>query len=382
MSHEMEQGCPRRTARPAATLPGKTLPGNLPPVVSRRPVVVDAAVACVWRSVGGLLLVLAVASTAVGQQWAEKMFDHTSHDFGSVARGAKIEHTFTIENKYEEDMHIAEVRSSCGCTTPTIDKQTLKTWEKAKIVASLDTRSFSGRKEAMLTVVFDGPFAAEVQLFVHAYIRPDVVIQPGSVQFGSIAEGTEAVQKVIVTYAGRADWQILKVESPCPYLEARATKTTAPAVGEVSYEVQVRLKPDAPAGYLREYLTLVTNDSPLPNDLREQPSRVPLAVEGVVVSAVTVRPSPLLLGVVATGQSVTRQLVVQGKEPFRITGIESSDPRLSCAVPDSEKALHLLPVTFAAGEAAGDVNATLRIQTSLGKAIEVPVNVRVGSAAP
>ena len=38
----------------------------------------------------------------LGQQWAKEMFDHTSHDFGTVARGAKMEHRFTLENIYEE----------------------------------------------------------------------------------------------------------------------------------------------------------------------------------------------------------------------------------------------------------------------------------------
>ena len=37
------------------------------------------------------------------------MFDHTTHDFGVVARGAKVEHRFVVENNYEEDIHIESV---------------------------------------------------------------------------------------------------------------------------------------------------------------------------------------------------------------------------------------------------------------------------------
>ena len=67
------------------------------------------------------------------------MFAATSHDFGHVARGAKAEFAFELQNVYEEDIHILDVRTSCGCTTPTITKPTLKTWEKGSIVATLNT---------------------------------------------------------------------------------------------------------------------------------------------------------------------------------------------------------------------------------------------------
>ena len=86
------------------------------------------------------------------QDWAKAMFDRTTHDFGVVARGAKVEHRFVVENSYEEDAHIKSVSSSCGCSTPQVTKQLLKTWEKAEIVVTLDTRGFLGRKDATITV--------------------------------------------------------------------------------------------------------------------------------------------------------------------------------------------------------------------------------------
>ena len=46
--------------------------------------------------------------------WAKAMFDHLSHDFGVVARGAKVEYRFVVKNPYNEDMQIESVRSSAG----------------------------------------------------------------------------------------------------------------------------------------------------------------------------------------------------------------------------------------------------------------------------
>ena len=79
------------------------------------------------------LAVVLLASAAPAQEWARKMFENTSHDFGTVARGAKVEHAFTVENIYEEDAEISEIRSTCGCTNTKISQRQLKTWEKARI---------------------------------------------------------------------------------------------------------------------------------------------------------------------------------------------------------------------------------------------------------
>ena len=63
----------------------------------------------------GLLVVLATSGLAQGQDSARKMFETTSHDFGNVARGARVEYLFKFQNPYKEDADIIDVRSSCGC---------------------------------------------------------------------------------------------------------------------------------------------------------------------------------------------------------------------------------------------------------------------------
>src|SRR6188768_1949121 len=125
------------------------------------------------------IVLLASTRALPAKEWAQKMFHVTSHDFGHLARGAKAEFSFELQNLYEEDVHIADVRTSCGCTTPTITKPTLKTWEKGSIVATLNTRSFVGQRNSTLTVVIDKPFYAEVPITISGNIHSDVDFQPG-----------------------------------------------------------------------------------------------------------------------------------------------------------------------------------------------------------
>ena len=104
-----------------------------------------------------------------------------------------------------------DVRASCSCTTPEIKIPTLKTHEKGVILAKFNTSAFLGSKGATLTVTFDKPYFAEVQLQVRGYIRGDVALTPGIVDFGAVVEDSQRDKEILVNYAGSNDWQIVAV---------------------------------------------------------------------------------------------------------------------------------------------------------------------------
>src|SRR5436190_6623969 len=297
----------------------------------------------------GLLTLASAASEA--KEWAQKMFQATSHDFGHVARGAKAEFAFELQNVYEEDIHIADVRTSCGCTTPTITKPTLKTWERGSIVATLNTRSFVGQRNSTLTVVIDKPFYAEVQLTIAGYIHSDVDFQPGVAALGDVEQGTQSEQTITVTYRGAMNWQIADVRSANTHLEVELGDPVRQP-GAVSYKMHIRLKPDAPAGTLQDQLTLVTNDQRMPT--------VVLPVEGRVTPPLQINPSPLMFGTMAPGQSATKQLVLTGKQPFRVLSIGADNEAVQVkTAPEVSKKVHLVPITVTAPNQPGEFHYNL-----------------------
>lgn len=320
-------------------------------------------------------LVFLACSQATAQDWAQKMFAQSRHDFGTVARDSKTEFEFTFQNVYQEEVRIAGVRSSCGCTTPILkdDKRTYKSWEKGAIIAHVNSDLFRGRKGATLTVTFDKPFYAEAQVQVSVFIRDDVVLNPGSLHFGAVEQGNPAVVRLAVGAYNRPGWQIAAVKSDNPHLEAEVAEARRDA-GQTVYHLTVRLGDGAPAGDLREHVRLVTNDP-------QQPE-LPVLVEGRVLSAVTIGPRLLSLGVVKPGDKVTRQVVVRAKEPFRITAIEAEGPgfEFPAGAGQQAKAVHVVPVTFTAGDQPGSVHQTIRIQTDLeGATAEFAAHAVVGA---
>ena len=170
---------------------------------------------------------LSGSQSAQAEDWARKMFTTTQHDFGVVPRGSKTQFEFKLKNTFKENIHIASVRSSCACTAPKILKSDLKTYEEGAIIAELNTSSFVGQRSAVVTVVFDRPYYAEVQLLVKGNIRSDIVMEPGEVQFGSVDVGNPKSADVKVSYQGSTnrDWQITDVRSTNQHLSVRFEST-------------------------------------------------------------------------------------------------------------------------------------------------------------
>lgn len=305
-----------------------------------------------------LLIVLATSAVAGADDWAPKMFGARDHDFGTVARGATVEHKFVITNLYEEDVHIASVRSSCGCTKVSIAQRDVKTYEKTAVVAKFDTHAFLGSRSATLTVIIDRPYYAEVQLHVKGYIRSDVVLDPGGLDFGTVDAGTPVAKTVTVDYAGRGDWQIMGVKSGNPYITVDIIERNRTG-GSVSYDLEFSLAEDAPVGYLNGQLTVMTND--------HRATEFSVSIAGRVASEVSVSPRSLYFGTVQAGETATKKLVIKGKKPFRVVRVECDDDCFAAEVSSETKRVHIVPVTFDASEGSGRMSSHLRIVTDLGE---------------
>lgn len=296
------------------------------------------------------------------------MFSETSHSFGTVAKGAKTEYRFTFRNKFKEDVHVVGVRTSCGCTTPSVTKKDLKTHQTSEVVAVFNTKTFVGQHGATLTVTFDKPFRAEVQLRVTGNIRGEVTFEPPFIDLGNVDVGKEVERKVRVTHLGGTPWVIKDVRSLNSNYAVTLSQPLHTGTQSV-YDLTLRLKPETPAGDLKGQLLLVTNDP--------RAEQIPMDVEGRVVAEVTVSPQLLALGTVSPGKSVTKNVVVRANRPFKVTGVEcGADGCITCPVKDAAAPVHILPVTFQAGDAAGKVERQLRISTDLGAGVVPAVTVQ------
>jgi len=313
-------------------------------------------------------IVVAIASLAASEccaeAWVAKMFAERKHDFGTVARGSDTVYRFAAKNIYKQDIELVSVRSSCGCTTPTIEKKVLKTGDVGYVTAKFNTRTFTGVHGATLTVEVrwndkGTTRRGEAQLRVDGNIRGDVVFTPGAVNFATVDQGSSAEQKVEVTYSGRSGWKIVDVRGASDALEVELTQTQRYS-GRVAYQLLIRLKDSAAAGYFNDQLVLVTND--------EENPRIPMHLSGRVVPQISVSPESLPLGDVAQGQQVSRKVIVRGKKPFKILSVQCDDAEgFKFNTDDQSKDRHVLEIVFDAGnKTVGDYRQSIHIATDLG----------------
>ncbi|MCA9239372.1 MAG: DUF1573 domain-containing protein [Planctomycetales bacterium] len=313
------------------------------------------------------ILSAALAPVAHAHEWAESMVDSLEHDFGTVAQGSDNVHKFEITNKFKEDIVLLSVRSSCGCTSPSLENQNLKTWQKGFVVARFNSRNRTGYHHATLTLEVEvrgqgrPPYRGQVQLQVQGTIRGDIVFEPGAIQFGQVEQGDAASKSVAVRYSGHQDWKIVDVRSANDNLEVVLTERYRRG-GRVEYDLQTRLKPTAKPGLLKEQLVLVTSEN--------TETRVPIDVEGQVIADISVSPAMLVFGKVQEGQAAKKRMMVRGKKPFRITAIECQDACFKFTVDDQPSDRHVIEVSYVPNGSIGDMKAPIVIKTDRGEDFE------------
>jgi hypothetical protein len=182
-----------------------------------------------------------------------------------------------------------------------------------------------------------------------------LIVTPSSADLGTVEQGTPAERRISVRYAGRQSLKIVGVKTVNPHLKARIVPKSG--VQRASYELVVQLDEQAPSGYIRDNLLLMTTHSQL--------RQIPVMVEARVMPEVTLMPNTLFLGVLKPGESVTKNIVVRGKRPFVIKSIKADHEgvQFGTSGTDTAKPIHVVPITIVAGAEAGALVHKVTIET-------------------
>src|SRR5262249_52119844 len=145
---------------------------------------------------GFLMLVLLGAYLPTGSAWADSdwlttVFPERAYDFGNVARGSQLRHTFPVVNRTNLDIRIADKRTKCGCTDVRIGAHVIPPGTQTTVEATINTTNFQGYKASGLTLILDRPAFVEVDLNLTCFIRGDLVLNPGQIDFGTVRRSAE-----------------------------------------------------------------------------------------------------------------------------------------------------------------------------------------------
>jgi hypothetical protein len=312
--------------------------------------------------ISGLIIVALGSGSARAAGWADALFSERSFDFGPVPRGAKVKHNFVMTNRLAEPVSILSLRPSCGCTSGVASASTVRPGASAVIEAAMDTRNFLGVKATILfvTLVTSSGREAEVRLGVTSNILADIVLNPGSIDFGTVTMGQAPSHVLSIDRIGAPGWRFERMVSASRILTAELVESRRDSKGSVTYTLTVGLKPDAPAGPVRDEIRLLSND-------RETPS-IPIMVTALVRGELSAAPSILTLGEVTSAAAKQGRFIIRASKPFSVTVVDGAGDGFSFEPPDSaRKTSHVLSIAYKPeeGTTRGDLRHVFRVHTDL-----------------
>jgi hypothetical protein len=309
--------------------------------------------------------------------YAEKGPSVLTKDFGTVARGGQLLHTFKLYNPYKVPLTI-DTEVECNCVSVSPKSFVIQPKQGADLNITMDTARFVGNKMVHITVLTGPPPYTQPQpmkLLVMALIRADLVLNPGHVNLGTIKSGQATAPQVLeVEYAGATDFRITEVvEHTAPVKLSYKEWYRGPGPGgyRVGYHVTAELKDGAAAGGFRQELFLRTNDPAGP--------LLPIPVEGMVQASLSAVPNTLELGNMKLGEERLQRVMVRGAKPFMVIGIEGAGEGITYELPTAPSMIQTVVFHCKPGM-TGDVSRKIQIKTDLGSdnAVSIKVEGAVG----
>jgi hypothetical protein len=303
---------------------------------------------------------LAGDAQAQGSDWKTTVFPERAHDFGTVARGSRVRHTFPVINRTSSEIRIASWRTKCGCTDVRVGANVIPPGTQTTVEATIDTTKFQGYKASGLTLIVDRPVFEEIDLNMTCFIRGDITLYPGQIDFGTVRPvGKLPSVALTLTYAGgRSGWEITDMKTQSAQVKAVARELDRSADGQVRWSVTATLQPGLTSGFFKDEITVITNDSPK--------QTIPVTVVANVQGALSVTPSIINFGQVRPGQSVTKVVRARSSSAFTITKLTASQTELQASeqapgsVPD-----HTVNITLKAPATLGPYHAVLTVESDL-----------------
>lgn len=80
-------------------------------------------------------------------------FTETSHDFGDIVQGDRVEYIFQFENTGTEPLILSDVRTTCGCTAPEWPREPVAPGENAELKVMFNSTGKIGVQNKVITVM-------------------------------------------------------------------------------------------------------------------------------------------------------------------------------------------------------------------------------------
>ncbi len=310
-------------------------------------------------------------AAAAPSPWANKLFladiatnpsqpapQEIAYDFGTVPKGTLCVTKFTITNIYAVPVQVTDIRRTSETVQAYPPQKVLQAYDKAEFVVTLDSSKFTGAGTETVQVSFGPTNVSTATLRVSAVSRADVMLAPGSLNFGVVTPGSTPTKSVTLEYTGKqADWAVTGVVDPTGPFEVTLGESKK---GKTKIGVTLKSKADGVTGSFNDFLQLLTNDPATPV--------INVAINGTLLSPLEVRPGKVNFAAVRLGESRSFHVLVTGNGvgAFKVDPLADIGDGLSVQTLPGEGPNQTIVVKFTptkAGAFAKDVKLTTNLKS-------------------
>lgn len=286
-------------------------------------------------------------------------FARYTFDFGRADEGTEVVHAFEFANAGNADLTIAEIHTSCGCTSAFVSANTVPRDASGAVVATFDTSGRLGLQNQEVYVTTNDHVTPVVQLTIGGVVMPaKVLVSPRSVEFHTIRKGQSATREVYLFDPGHTDLEVTDAVSHSPFITTMVEPIRTE--GEFSrYRVRIELSTDVPIGELKTKVTIHTNHPKEPE--------VEIPVSATMKGAVGLHPGLLFLGIVKEGEEGRGSIMVSSvsEQPVKIERIDNPLNHVSVKVtPQVQGKEYLITAILRDTAPAGTIEGEIVVHTS------------------
>jgi hypothetical protein len=272
-----------------------------------------------WRC-AVLVLVLAAGHARAGLECPRPVVNA-----GEVRSGAMLKASFPLVNRGTEAIVVTDVRSSCGCLVPRLEKRRLAPGEEADLPVEVNTlRQGDGTHNWRVVVRYtEGARPGELSVILACRVLSEVRVEPPAL---SIHTETGIAHTLAVTDRRPRPLKVTAAESSLAALRVRAGEAGQDSTGRPASLVRVEVPADFPEGHHVGVLRILTDDTTYPE------LDVPVTVVKRAARQVRASPEELVLAGPA-GEPLPAQIVLLSAadgSAVRVDRVEADDPAVQC----------------------------------------------------
>jgi hypothetical protein len=292
-------------------------------------------------------------------------------EVGVVRSGAQLHHDFTFVNLGPGPVEVLQLRPSCGCLTPHLDRMVLAPGESAALRLEVNTLTqAAGLETWRVTVRYrTGGEERELTVGLCGRVVTELAVEPAALEVSTAG----AFSRTVTLTDGRAQpLTVTAVRTTAPQMRAALAGPGTDAAGRRTWTVRLDVGDDLPVGRREESLLLSTSDPAYPE------LKIPVTVEKR--PRLQVRAAPEAIEWTATpGQVASRVVLLRGSDddPVEIESIECDTPGMRAEWTPGPGLSATLRMTLDADRlsvAGGSGEVRVRFAHPAGQVLTVPMS--------